>query len=60
MLSSVASGWIPQRHLALAFALIVYGGATQMLLSRTTTAAVALPGRLSAHAQLQEHSAGAV
>jgi len=45
MLSSAASGWIPQRHLALAFALIVYAGATQLLLGRRTSAAVALPGR---------------
>jgi len=45
VLASVASGWIPQRHLALAFALIVYGGATQMLLGRSTRTAVALPGR---------------
>jgi uncharacterized membrane protein YfcA len=47
MLSSIASGWIPQRHLALAFALIVYGGATQMLLGRRAVAAVALPGRVA-------------
>ena len=47
MLSSLASGWIPQRHLALAFALIVYGGATQMLLGRRTVAAVAMPGRIT-------------
>jgi uncharacterized membrane protein YfcA len=45
MLSSVASGWIDQRRLALAFALIVYGGATQMLLRRRATTTVALPGR---------------
>jgi len=45
MLSSVASGWIDQRHLALAFALIVYGGATQMLMRRREAAVVALPGR---------------
>jgi uncharacterized membrane protein YfcA len=45
MLSSVAAGWIPQRHLALAFALIVYGGATQLLLGRQSRTAVALPGR---------------
>jgi uncharacterized protein len=45
LLSSFASGWIPQRHLALAFALIVYGGATQILLGRRAAAAVALPGR---------------
>ena len=45
MLSSMASGWIPQRHLALAFAAIVYAGATQMLLGRRPVAAVAMPGR---------------
>lgn len=45
LLSSVASGWIVQRHLALAFALIVYGGATQMLLGRRTPKVVVLPGR---------------
>jgi uncharacterized membrane protein YfcA len=45
MLSSVASGWIDQRRLALVFALIVYGGATQMLLRRRTETPVALPGR---------------
>jgi uncharacterized membrane protein YfcA len=45
MSSSVASGWIPQRVLALAFALIVYGGATQLLLGRNAHAAAALPGR---------------
>ena len=45
MLSSAASGMIAQRDLALAFALIVYGGATQMLLGRRPGAAVALPGR---------------
>jgi uncharacterized protein len=45
LLSSIASGWVPQRHLALAFALIVYGGATQLLLGRRTPRTVALPGR---------------
>jgi uncharacterized membrane protein YfcA len=45
MSSSVASGWIPQRVLALAFAVIVYGGATQLLLARGTHAGAALPGR---------------
>ena len=44
MLSSFASGWVSQRHLALAFAVIVYGGATQMLFGRRTERAVALPG----------------
>ncbi|MBS0394578.1 MAG: sulfite exporter TauE/SafE family protein, partial [Proteobacteria bacterium] len=43
MLSSVASGWIAQRHLALAFAVIVYAGATQMLLGRRAPGAVRLP-----------------
>ena len=32
LLSTVASGWIPQRTLALAFAAIVYAGATQIFL----------------------------
>ena len=45
LLSSVGSGWVPQRELALAFALIVYGGATQILLGRRAAASVALPGR---------------
>ena len=45
LLSSFASGWIPQRHLALAFAVIVYGGATQLLVGRRAVAAHALPGR---------------
>ncbi len=45
ILASSASGWLPQRHLALAFALIVYGGATQILLGRPAAAGVALPGR---------------
>jgi uncharacterized membrane protein YfcA len=45
LVSSVASGWISQRHLALAFALIVYGGATQLLLGRQAAASAAMPGR---------------
>ena len=45
ILSAFASGWIAQRHLALAFAVIVYGGATQILLGRRTAAAAGLPGR---------------
>src|SRR5262245_3064275 len=32
LLSTVASGWISQRALALAFAVIVFAGATQILL----------------------------
>jgi len=45
LLSSVASGWIAQRHLALAFALIAYGGATQLLLGRPASPHAAMPGR---------------
>ncbi len=45
LLSSVASGWIVQRHLAAAYALIVCGGATQILVGRRPQKAVALPGR---------------
>lgn len=44
LLSSSASGWLPQRTLALAFALIVYGGATQIWLGRKPDAARSLPG----------------
>lgn len=44
LLSSAASGWLPQRTLALAFALIVYGGATQIWLGRKPEAARGLPG----------------
>ena len=42
--STLAAGWVSQRALALAFAVIVYGGATQILLGRRPTAARALPG----------------
>jgi uncharacterized membrane protein YfcA len=45
MLSTVASGWVAQRELALAFAVIVCGGATQILLGRQSTSTVSLPGR---------------
>jgi uncharacterized membrane protein YfcA len=45
-LSTFAAGWIAQRHLALAFAVIVYAGATQMLLNRKPAAARNLPGTL--------------
>lgn len=44
--STLAAGWISQRALALAFAAIVYGGATQILLGRRPTAARTLPGPL--------------
>lgn len=44
--ASAASGLIAQRHLALAFAVIVYGGAAQTLVNRKPAAARALPGTL--------------
>lgn len=44
LLSTLAAGWIAQRHLALAFAVIVYAGATQMLLNRKPAATRPLPG----------------
>lgn len=37
------SAWIPQRHLALAFAVIVFFGATQILLNKKPAAARTLP-----------------
>ena len=43
LLSTAASGWISQRALALAFAAIVYAGATQILLGRKPAAARTLP-----------------
>jgi uncharacterized membrane protein YfcA len=46
LLSTVASGWIPQRALALAFAMIVYGGATQIFLGAEPSAHARLPGAL--------------
>ena len=46
LMSTLASGWISQRALALAFAAIVYGGATQILLGRKPAAARTLPGTL--------------
>ncbi|MGE0798216.1 MAG: sulfite exporter TauE/SafE family protein [Lautropia sp.] len=44
LLSTFASGWISQRALALAFAVIVFGGATQMLFGRKPVAGRTLPG----------------
>ena len=44
LLSTLASGWISQRALALSFSLIVYGGATQILLGRKPSAGRRLPG----------------
>lgn len=46
LMTTVASGWIPQRALALAFAVIVFGGATQILLGRKPSASATLPGSL--------------
>lgn len=43
LLSTVAVGWISQRTLALAFAVIVYAGATQILLGKKPAAARTLP-----------------
>jgi uncharacterized membrane protein YfcA len=44
LLSTALSGWVPQRALALAFAVIVYAGATQILLGRKPAAGSAPPG----------------
>ena len=44
LLSTVASGWIPQRALALAFAVIVYAGATQIFLGTKPAAQATMPG----------------
>ena len=44
LLATALSGWVPQRALALAFAAIVYAGATQILLGRTPSAKRTLPG----------------
>ncbi len=44
LLATALSGWVPQRTLALAFALIVFAGATQILLGRKPAAARTLPG----------------
>jgi uncharacterized membrane protein YfcA len=44
LVSTVATGWIPQRTLALAFATIVFAGATQLLLNRKPAAHATMPG----------------
>jgi uncharacterized membrane protein YfcA len=44
LLSTLASGWLPQRALALVFAVIVFGGATQIWLGRKPAAGRGLPG----------------
>ena len=43
LLSTALSAWVPQRALALAFSVIVYAGATQILLGRKPSAARTLP-----------------
>lgn len=43
LLSALASGWLAQQHLAMAFAVIVYAGATQMLLNRKPRTSRPLP-----------------
>jgi uncharacterized membrane protein YfcA len=47
LLSTLASGWVAQRTLALTFAVIVYGGAIQLLLGKKPHAARTLPGPLA-------------
>ncbi|MBU6270199.1 MAG: sulfite exporter TauE/SafE family protein [Betaproteobacteria bacterium] len=42
-IATVMSGWLPQRVLAIGFALVVYGGATQMLLGRKPAPGSGLP-----------------
>ena len=44
LISTVATGWIAQRTLALAFAVIVYAGATQILIGRKPAAHATMPG----------------
>lgn len=44
LLSTLAAGWISQAHLALAFSIIVYAGATQMIWNRKPSASRPLPG----------------
>jgi uncharacterized membrane protein YfcA len=44
LLATGLSGWVPQHTLALAFAVIVYAGATQILLGRKPSVARMLPG----------------
>ena len=44
LLATGLSAWVPQRALALAFSVIVYAGATQILLGRKPSAARTLPG----------------
>jgi uncharacterized membrane protein YfcA len=48
--ATLASGWIPQRALALAFALIVYAGSAQMLIGRKPGAARTMPAAIGTSA----------
>jgi len=45
--STLAAGWIAQRTLALSFAVIVFAGATQILVGRRPKAAREMPGRVA-------------
>ena len=44
LLSTALSGWVPQRLLAIAFAVVVFAGATQILLGRKPKAGRTMPG----------------
>ena len=44
LLATALSGWVPQRALALSFAVIVFAGATQILLGRKPAPGSTLPG----------------
>lgn len=50
LISTFASGWLTQRTLAIAFAVIVFGAATQMLLGKKPHASRAMPGPMPAFA----------
>ena len=47
LLATITSGWIPQRALAIAFAVIVYAGATQIFLGTKPGAHASMPGPLA-------------
>jgi len=42
--ATLASGWVPQQHMALAFAVVVYAASVQMALGKKPKAARSLPG----------------
>jgi uncharacterized membrane protein YfcA len=46
LVATIASGWVPQRQLALAFAVVVYAASAQMVLGKKPRAARTLPGSL--------------